>query len=223
MLIALDGSVAVEFLGGGYRVRRPLPEIEHPGYLGQYQQDLTNPVRPTTNNLNLEEIGTHTVSESTATYANSFASVFDKAAETATTEKRKVEQEIKELEEQVKKMTDEISQGNKRLAEIDDDIALGLNIAAKNAGVMLQLNNGGRKSKPTAGIKRLSRSELAVATSAVMKVLPRQTSKFISIRDIGEKLRLEKDVVKAALRKLKVDQQAVSNGVRGGGSGWRRK
>ena len=144
------------------------------------------------------------MSESTANYANAFASVFDKAAETATSEKQKVEQEIKELEEQVKTMTDEISQLNKRLAEIDDDVALGLKIAAKNAGVKLELGTGQKRVRPTgSGIKRLSTTELAAATSEVMKVLPSQTGSFMSIREIVDKSGLEKDVVKAAFRKLR--------------------
>ena len=164
------------------------------------------------------------MSESTATYANAFASVFDKASETATAEKQKVEQEIEELEEHLKKMTDEIFQLNKRLAEIDDDIAIGMKVAAKNAGVKLELNSGQKGGRATGtGIKRFSPTELTVATSAVLKVLPSQTGGYMSIREIVEKSRLEKDVVKAALRKLKAENKAGSNGVRGGGSGWKKR
>lgn len=163
------------------------------------------------------------MSESSATYANAFATVFETAAETAKTEKQKIESDIAELEAERNRMVDRLDDLYKRLATIDEDVALGLKIAAKNAGVRLELNNGAVRPKRPGGIKqRISQAEVAAAATAVIKVLPTQNGTFVSVAEIAEKAGVDPDRVRAALRKLRTEKHVESNGVKGFGSGWRR-
>ena len=163
------------------------------------------------------------MSESSATYANAFATVFEQAAQIAKTEKQKIESDIAGLEIERERLVDRLDDLYKRLGAIDEDVALGLKIAAKNAGVRLELNSGAARPKRSGGVKqRLSQAELAAATTAVIKVLPTQNGMFMSVSEIAEKADIDPDGIRAALRKLRTEKHVESNGVKGFGSGWRK-
>lgn len=72
---------------------------------------------------------------------------------------------------------------------------------------------------------RMSNAELADVAETVLADLPPKSTKDENCKrltEIGESTNLDSDTIKRALSKLKRDGKATSNGIRGGGGGWRK-
>ena len=163
------------------------------------------------------------MSVKSAEYANQFIGLFNQAASTANEEKKALEKEIAKLESNRDQFDAQIASLENKLNGIDDDIALALKIAAKDAGMSLELSNGPNNGPNNGSIKRRTSSkDLKDLSVKVLNVLPTATGKFIVSKDIEVKVGLDTDKVRLALVKLKRSKQAVSNGKKGPVSGWRR-
>ena len=161
------------------------------------------------------------MSEKSAEYANLFSSLFRQASSTATEERANLEKEIFRLRAERDQVDTEISELEIKLVSIDDDIAVALKIAAKDAGVRLELG-GAAKKKNGGARQRTSSKELKELSVQILKVLPTKAGNFIALKDIEIESGLDSDKVKLGLAKLKRDKQTKSNGLRGPASGWRR-
>ena len=85
------------------------------------------------------------MSAKAAQYADRFRSVFEQAAEAAVGDKQKLQQQIAALQDKRIEIAQQIEALEKQLAEINDDILVGLKHAATEAGVLLELGNGQTK------------------------------------------------------------------------------
>ena len=77
------------------------------------------------------------MSAKAAQYADRFRSVFEQAAEAAVGDKQKLQQQIAALQDKRIEIAQQIEALEKQLAEINDDILVGLKHAATEAGVLL--------------------------------------------------------------------------------------
>ena len=160
------------------------------------------------------------MSEKAATYANKFRSVFKAAAVTTLAEKEKIEAELGKVETAIEELQDKRKSLEEQLAEIGTDVALALQIAAKEEGVSLDLA-GGNGRKEGSG-KRIPRAEMGEAAAKILKVLPPKGKTFKSVDAIVISVNLDSVIAKSALQKLKRDNEAKTNGKRGTASGWQR-
>lgn len=161
------------------------------------------------------------MSEKSAEFANQFSTIFKRASETAIKEKAQLTKNIETLESQRQDIDNQIADLEKQLQEVDGDIAVGLKIAAKSAGVKLSLD-GAKPTRTGTGRKRMSKDEMEKAIGAIMKALPGKTGKFVPVAEIADKASLDIASARSVLQKLKREEKAENNGVRGSGGGWRK-
>ncbi len=159
-----------------------------------------------------------------ARMANQFLSVFKKAAEVASNEKQTLETKREQLAEQAAALQQQMRDIDKQLGQIENDTAVALKIAAKEAGVKLTLENRQGKSAPASGGKRprMTKDEVEVATSALLKALPDNDGEYVGVSELAEKAGIDATKARTILQKLKKNDQAESNGMRGTGGGWHR-
>jgi len=101
---------------------------------------------------------------------------------------------------------------------IDDDIALALKIAAKDAGIKLEIGASDERSKNG----RASRAEIQKMNAAVLNVLPGRSGKYLAVSKIASKVSIDYMAVRTALGRLRKDAKIANNGRRGLNAGWRR-
>ena len=131
-------------------------------------------------------------------------------------EKQRIDLELTKVEDQIRNLETQRRELEKAAAALDDDIAVGLKVAARNAGVKLEI--GGKQVSGNG--KRISKADMDNATNVLTKALPSKGKTFRTVSQLVKVTKLDGLVIKSALQKLKRENVAVSNGKRGLASGW---
>ena len=142
-----------------------------------------------------------------ARFSNVFAPVFQKAAETATEEKKTILEQIENLRDQRQRIDNELEQLQQQMASLDEAITLGLTHAARDAGLKLDLNrpmNGSATSARGGSSTGVS----AEAIKAVMTKMPAGRKNALTFGSIRKAVAMsdEKQVASALKRLVSIDK-----------------
>ena len=148
-----------------------------------------------------------------AEYANVFAPVLAKAAETATNEKRSLQDRIDGLKTQRDGLDREIKSATQQIAALDDDITVGLAHAARQAGLKLNLHGKTDRNAlhtQNGGAAKASDEHLSQLLGAV----PEGKRGAMTFGMISKAVKLESKILSDALKRLLAKKEIKSSGER---------
>ena len=149
-----------------------------------------------------------------AEYANAFAPALKQAVELAVTDKAQTEKKIEELRAKKERIDQELMQLQHHLDSIDRDLALGLTHAAREAGVRVNLADGGNGSGRRAPADRKPTDE---DVKKLVAVLPQGEQNAMTMGAIKKAIDIsDVQIVPAALSHLLSDRNAKAVGQRRG-------
>lgn len=158
----------------------------------------------------------------TAEFANDFMPVFREAAASTEREKSRLFEELAVIQEQKQLLEDKVVGIQKAIGELEANVLVGLKIAAREAGVKLDVTidrKGGNGEQPR---RRMTKSRLAGIAEKLMGAIPLKKNGFLPMETILKRANLDTAECKTAMQKLKRDGKIKSNGKRGPASGWQR-
>lgn len=127
----------------------------------------------------------------------------------------------KAIQKQLQKVTPDTSKQQKIRA---GEVAAALVAACNELRVPIQVKKSKRASGASGGSgSRLTKDQMESACEAVLKVLPSKGAKtFMNGAEVMEQVKLDNDVVKKALAKLKRDEVITTNGIKGKKGGYKK-
>jgi len=128
-------------------------------------------------------------------FANVFAGVMKTAAETAATEKSRIQEQIDAIEQQRKEAEKQLAELHKALVTLDEDIAVGLQHSARDAGI--KINIGAVKKHMAAAAPKDDK-----ILDAIVRVVPEGKSNAVTSVQIAKDAKLDGGVVSKAMPRL---------------------
>ena len=156
----------------------------------------------------------------TALFANAFNDIIQKARKEADAQKSAIEKQLTEAREQFEKAQARVEDLEKQLADIDDELAVGLVAAAREAGIKVDLkraaaavSTGSMPSESASGRKSPSKEETAREKAAVLALLKKQHGRWLASTEIKETTGVERPVSVLLKGEEGIETQGKGRGV----------
>ena len=135
----------------------------------------------------------------TAIFANAFNDIIQKARKEADQQKDLIEKQLTQARQQQQQAQEKVADLEQQLADIDDELAIGLVAAARDAGIKVDLKRAAAavtESSPQTASKapRNSRSDTAREKAAVLALLQKQHGRWLASTEIKETTGVERPI-----------------------------
>ena len=153
----------------------------------------------------------------TAIFANAFNDIIQKARTEADTQKSVIDRQLTEAREQFETSRARVADLEKQLADIDDELAVGLVAAAREAGIKIDLKRAVAAVVPqgsNAGdTPRRSKTDTAREKTAVIALLKKQHGRWLASTEIKETTGVERPVSVLLKGEEGIETQGKGRGV----------
>ena len=152
----------------------------------------------------------------TALFANAFNDIIQKARKEADAQKASIQSELQRAREQFDAAQSRVSDLEKQLAEIDDELAVGLVAAARQAGIKIDLKRAAAAVSPTPAPSESSRktpSDTAREKAAIMALLNKHRGRWVASTEIKETTGVERPVSILLKGETGIESQGKGRGV----------
>lgn len=133
----------------------------------------------------------------TAIFANAFNDIIKKARTEADAQKDMIQKELDQAREHLDKAQAKVANLEQQLADIDDDLAVGLVAAARQAGIKVDLKRATQavtQTSPSSDAPRKTRGDTAREKAAVIALLKKQHGRWLASTEIKETTGVERPV-----------------------------
>lgn len=152
----------------------------------------------------------------TALFANAFNDIIQKARKEADAQKATVQSELQRAKEQLEKAQSRVTDLEKQLSEIDDELAVGLVAAARQAGIKIDLKRAAAAVSPTPPPSENSRKtpgDTAREKAAIMTLLNKHRGRWVASTEIKETTGVERPVSILLKGEKGIESQGKGRGV----------
>lgn len=160
----------------------------------------------------------------TAIFANAFNDMIQKARKEADQQKDSIQRQLNEARQQLEKAQARVTELEKQLTDIDDELAVGLVAAARDAGIKIDLKRAVTAVNPAAAAaaqpasagessRKSSRTDTAHEKAAVMALLRKQHGRWLASTEIKETTGVERPVSVLLKGEDAVESQGKGRGV----------
>lgn len=155
----------------------------------------------------------------TAIFANAFNGIIQKAREEADQQKGTIQKQLDEARAQFESSQKRVADLEQQLADIDDELAVGLVAAARDAGIKVDLKRAAAAvtqgtAPAEAGKSRSnSRSDTAREKAAVLALLRKQHGRWLASTEIKETTGVERPVSILLKGEEGIESQGKGRGV----------
>ena len=152
-----------------------------------------------------------------ALFANAFNDIIQKARKEADAQKASILSELDRARAQYQDAQAQITELEKQLADIDDELAVGLVAAARQAGIKIDLKRAAAAvSPPTAAVAENARKtpgDTARERNAVLALLKKNSGQWLASTEIKETTGVERPVSILLKNEPGVESQGKGRGV----------
>jgi hypothetical protein len=152
----------------------------------------------------------------TAIFANAFNDIIQKARKEADAQKASIQSELSAARETLEAATDRVADLEKQLNDIDDELAVGLVAAAREAGIKIDLKRAAAAVSPApqpAESGRKKQSDTAKERAAVIALLKEQAGRWLASTEIKETTGVERPVSILLKNESGIESQGKGRGV----------
>lgn len=152
----------------------------------------------------------------TAIFANAFNDIIQKARQEADHQKATIEKQLGEARDQFEKSQARVADLEQQLADIDDELAVGLVAAAREAGIKVDLKRATAavtQGTPQEDTPRRSRGDTAREKAAVLALLKQQHGRWLASTEIKETTGVERPVSVLLKNEEGIESQGKGRGV----------
>ena len=155
----------------------------------------------------------------TAIFANAFNEIIQKARKEADQQKSVIEKQLAQAREQLQAAQNRVSELEQQLADIDDELAVGLVAAARDAGIKVDLKRAAAAVNPSTNNSSAEADRKARATdtarekAAVMALLQKQHGRWLASTEIKETTGVERPVSVLLKGENRIESQGKGRGV----------
>lgn len=154
----------------------------------------------------------------TAIFANAFNDIIQKARKEADQQKSVIEKQLAEAREQFTKAQARVADLEQQLADIDDELAVGLVAAARDAGIKVDLKRAVAAVNPNASTSsesssRKSKTDTSHEKAAVLALLKKQHGRWLASTEIKETTGVERPVSVLLKNEQGIESQGRGRGV----------
>lgn len=152
----------------------------------------------------------------TAIFANAFNDIIKKARQEADHQKAGILRELEQAREQLEKSQARVADLEKQLTDIDDELAVGLVAAARDAGIKVDLKRAAEAVSPPSSSGSSTRkkpSDTAREKAAVIALLKKQAGRWLASTEIKETTGVERPVSVLLKNEKGIESQGKGRGV----------
>ncbi|MEM6258116.1 MAG: hypothetical protein AAGI37_07355 [Planctomycetota bacterium] len=151
-----------------------------------------------------------------ALFANAFNDIIQKARKEADAQKASILKELERAREQLDTAQARVGDLEQQLADIDDELAVGLVAAAREAGIKIDLKRAAAAVNPAPDPDENSRktpSDTAREKAAVMALLKKNSGRWLASTEIKETTGVERPVSILLKNEGGIESQGKGRGV----------
>ncbi|MEM6504194.1 MAG: hypothetical protein AAF711_01870 [Planctomycetota bacterium] len=151
-----------------------------------------------------------------ALFANAFNDIIQKARKEADAQKASILKELERAREQLDTAQARVGDLEQQLANIDDELAVGLVAAAREAGIKIDLKRAAAAVNPAPAPDENSRktpSDTAREKAAVMALLKKNSGRWLASTEIKETTGVERPVSILLKNEGGIESQGKGRGV----------
>jgi len=155
----------------------------------------------------------------TALFANAFNDIISKAREEGDHQKATIQKQLDQAREELETAQTKVADLEKQLAEIDEELAVGLVAAARNAGIKVDLKRAtqavtqGSDNAGESKSQRKTPSDTAREKSAVLALLRKHSGRWLASTEIKETTGVERPISVLLKNEEGVESQGKGRGV----------
>ena len=152
----------------------------------------------------------------TAIFANAFNDIIQKARKEADAQKASVQRELERTRQEFDKAQSRVADLEQQLADIDDELAVGLVAAAREAGIKIDLKRAAAAVSPepaAAESNRKTPNDTAREKAAVIALLKKQGGRWLASTEIKETTGVERPVSILLKSEKGIESQGKGRGV----------
>ena len=154
----------------------------------------------------------------TALFANAFNDIIQKARKEADAQKDSIQSDLERAREQFEAAQARVQQLEQQLADIDDELAVGLVAAAREAGIKIDLKRAAAAVNPTpppseSSSSRKTPSDTAREKAAVIALLNKHRGRWVASTEIKETTGVERPVSILLKNEKEIESQGKGRGV----------
>ncbi len=151
-----------------------------------------------------------------ALFANAFNDIIQKARKEADAQKASIQHELDSARKEFESARARVSSLEQQLADIDDELAVGLVAAAREAGIKIDLKRAAAAVSPASAASESTRktpSDTAREKAAVMALLNKQNGRWLASTEIKETTGVERPVSILLKNEKGIESQGKGRGV----------
>lgn len=152
----------------------------------------------------------------TALFANAFNDLIKKARQEADQQKAIIAKELEQARQQFAKAQERVADLEKQLAEIDDELAVGLVAAARESGIKIDLKRASAAVSPAPVVSdsvRKTPSDTTRERNAVLALLKKNSGTWLASTEIKETTGVERPVSILLKNETGIESQGKGRGV----------
>lgn len=154
----------------------------------------------------------------TALFANAFNDVVKKARAEADQQKASIQKELTKAREQLEKAQTRVTDLEQQLNDIDDELAVGLVAAARDAGIKVDLKRAAAAVNPakaaeSEGTPKKSSGDTARERAAVIALLRKNSGQWLASTEIKETTGVERPISVLLKNEQGIESQGKGRGV----------
>lgn len=154
----------------------------------------------------------------TALFANAFNGLIKKAREEADQQKSVIAKELEQARQQFTAAQERVADLEKQLAEIDDELAVGLVAAARESGIKIDLKRASAAVSPAPAASasqstRKTPSDTTRERNAVLTMLKKNSGQWLASTEIKETTGVERPVSILLKNETGIESQGKGRGV----------
>lgn len=154
----------------------------------------------------------------TALFANAFNDIIQKAREEGDQQKASVQRQLDKAREELDAAQSKVEDLEKQLREIDEELAIGLVAAARNAGIKVDLKRATAAvtqdaPAPEKSNTRKTPGDTAREKAAVLALLRKQSGRWLASTEIKDTTGVERPVSLLLKNEEGVESQGKGRGV----------
>ncbi|MFK7788777.1 MAG: hypothetical protein AB8C95_04680 [Phycisphaeraceae bacterium] len=151
-----------------------------------------------------------------ALFANAFNDIIQKARKEADAQKASINNELDAARIQLHSAQAKVTDLEQQLADIDDELAVGLVAAAREAGIKIDLKRAAAAVSPastSSDSARKTPSDTAREKAAVLALLQKQNGQWLASTEIKETTGVERPVSILLKNETGIESQGKGRGV----------
>lgn len=154
----------------------------------------------------------------TALFANAFNDLIKKARQEADQQKSVIAKELEQARQQFAAAQERVADLEKQLAEIDDELAVGLVAAARESGIKIDLKRASAAVSPAPAASpsqstRKTPSDTTRERNAVLAMLKKNSGQWLASTEIKETTGVERPVSILLKNETGIESQGKGRGV----------